>query len=227
LPQPPVAQHWRILIHKAVLADKLTRPTEIHVRLQEAAAEAARRGEDPGRVPSLRSIERIRKEALDAEPAVQARYTAFAWPEALEDGHLPWEASSAVLELLGWLTEQGHARPAIDEGLWYWRATLAAPGTPVELRWGVGRAMATFSRWGVPARYIELYLATRPWQSVQRAIAFEERAWPAQDEVLTSALSQPDDAMVRTLQALAGVNYPEELRQLAKRAAKGGQHGNG
>src|SRR5262245_4722919 len=45
----------------------------------------------------------------------------------MESGALPWEASRAALDLLRRYREIKLPDPLIQECLWYWRVTLAAP----------------------------------------------------------------------------------------------------
>lgn len=59
------------------------------------------------------------------------QYRHFYWPESMERGYLPWEASAAALELLGYsLSLNPRMRPSIRMVKWYWRITTATPGMP-------------------------------------------------------------------------------------------------
>ena len=58
-------------------------------------------------MPAARTISRIRKDEWPlVEEKDRARYRTFYWPESTERGDLPWEASAAALELMGYLRER-------------------------------------------------------------------------------------------------------------------------
>lgn len=80
----------------------------------------------------------------------QGQYQFFRWPESMEMGLLPWEASSAALELMevhrsvdpekrlqeksGRPLESrytGWRRPSVRLARWFWHLTQAAPDLPV------------------------------------------------------------------------------------------------
>ena len=51
-------------------------------------------------LPTERTIARIKKEFLGRKEEERIPYRYFSWPEAMEGGLLPWEASRACLECL-------------------------------------------------------------------------------------------------------------------------------
>jgi hypothetical protein len=107
-----------------------------------------------GKVPSARTVSRIMKEFDPSPEEEKAQYRHFYWPESMERGDLPWEASAAGLEILASL---GHARwasvgrglpesarPSIRLVKWLWRITLVAPGSGFTERY---RCAVLFSDW--------------------------------------------------------------------------------
>ena len=53
-----------------------------------------------GAPPSKASIGRIQHEARGLSKDEQEKYLSFFWPESMENGLLPWEASGPLLHLL-------------------------------------------------------------------------------------------------------------------------------
>lgn len=97
------------------------------------------------------------------------------WPESMECGDLPWEASEVALELLAAL--RGAGRPSIGLAKWFWRVKVAAPGCSFDDRY---RCAAWLSAWerigGRPiegVRGIEWYLAFAPWRSEEGSAEYE------------------------------------------------------
>lgn len=81
--------------------------------------------------PSLRTVGNYRREFLESPDDDRRPYRFLSWPESLERGDLPWEASGAAVELLQlWLQAHGTGRPTIQLALWYWRVRLARPDLP-------------------------------------------------------------------------------------------------
>ena len=83
--------------------------------------------DSPTPVPSDRAIRRIMAEFKAAPEEERLPYQVFAWPQAMESGALPWEASRAVLDLVRFRIEAGYGPPLIGEAQWFWRVTLAIP----------------------------------------------------------------------------------------------------
>jgi|SRR5919106_5946980 hypothetical protein len=75
---------------------------------------------------------------------LRSRYQEFVWPEVMEAGILPWEASRVVLDLLAWAA--GHQLPPLTVGIveWFWRISLALPEAPLHLRLRVALTCATY-----------------------------------------------------------------------------------
>ena len=85
-------------------------------------------------LPTERTIARIKKNFLTMNPEERVQYRYFSWPESMEIGALPWEASRAALELLAHFRKIKWQRPTIQTVRWYWKVTSSAPDLPVEKR---------------------------------------------------------------------------------------------
>lgn len=130
MPQRPIDSFWmdrlRLIVANAP-AERLPRPVEV-------AAQFAAQGAAVGRsdYPSQRTIERKLKLLRDMPRDTLRPYREVRWPEsflAREPG-LPWEASSAVIEL----THQLGRPPHYSLAVWFWRCTLARPSLGLEDR---------------------------------------------------------------------------------------------
>ena len=97
---------------------------------------------EAGAPPVQRTIGRIIKrewEPLSEQEKTLYRY--FSWPESMERGQLPWEASSYALELVShWRYSPA---PTVRMALWYWRVSLAAPDAPAVTRFGIAELLAS------------------------------------------------------------------------------------
>lgn len=80
-------------------------------------------------LPSTSAISRKLAKVDAMSPAEKLRFTEVRWPESFGTNDLPWESAAAVLELARSL---GHP-PMVPLAVWYWRATLALPGTGAEM----------------------------------------------------------------------------------------------
>src|SRR5262249_13129909 len=78
--------------------------------------------------PAPRTVSNRLKEYAALKDDQRLQYLYARWPEVMELGLLPWEASGAILELMAQqhLQPEGF-RPTISEAVWFWRLTLAAP----------------------------------------------------------------------------------------------------
>ena len=81
--------------------------------------------------PAVRTVNKYHKEYNELPDPMKTGYRLFHWPECMESGLIPWEASKSALELLGHLQRQGK-RPLVRVVRWYWRISQAAPSEP----WG-------------------------------------------------------------------------------------------
>jgi hypothetical protein len=130
--------------------------------------------EGKGDIPK-RTVSRLLQDWLELNDEERAKYGFFRWPEAMEQGHLPWEASNAALELLGGWYHGSWGRPSIGLTYWFWRVTQAAPDAPFLVRSMAAKTLewAVVLRVGDPAltgtdnalRAVEWGLTYAPWGS--------------------------------------------------------------
>lgn len=175
MPQRPIPGYWRERIKSEIaqMEQRKTRVSDRAIRLVlERHAEDLRKDPRPERralaesVPSERSIARIRKEEWAQTPeAEQAQYREFYWPESMERGDLPWEASAPALELLQNCSPL--RRPSIRAVRWFWRVYQATPDAPFGLRMeAAAKLMAAEDTGnGDVVRGVEWELAYGPWRS--------------------------------------------------------------
>ena len=92
--------------------------------------------DDLPEAPALRTVQRyVRKLKNPEEQARLADEKLFRFPESMENGWIPWEATRDCLDLLRWCLDNNHGRPIIRLAKWYWRVCLADPiGTIVTKR---------------------------------------------------------------------------------------------
>ena len=127
---------------------------------------------EPRGVASERTVRRWLEEFDKKSPEFRDQYRQFHWPESMEIGLLPWEASRAGLDLLGEYQERGWHRPLIAVVRAYWGLQNALPferddGYDREpVRWEIAHILAAVQL--VPSRRktenlreIEMFLAGR------------------------------------------------------------------
>jgi hypothetical protein len=106
-------------------------------------------------------------------PQDLAEYRDFYWPESMERGDLPWDASAAALELLGFVVdgETPRGRPSARLAKQFWRVTLAAPDATADKRLQIAALLSMWTANGQrhrnEVRGIEWYLAFAPWRSAR------------------------------------------------------------
>jgi hypothetical protein len=147
MPNTRIRDKWEPLV-KQIIADLGPRagPTPILRQLKDRVENLRRGGAQVSTdYPSTRTIQRIKDEFT---PEEQREYERFRWPESIEAGVLPWEASAAALELLGIQMNMNQyaqiarangvqhfappeVRPSMRLVRWYWRVTHIAPDLPV------------------------------------------------------------------------------------------------
>ena len=132
----------------------------IHDHLAGALQEELGHDGLEGRLPSIRTIGRWKRELSSAD---LADYQYVRWPETFEAGLLPWGSSPDVLELRA-MTEQVTVRRA----RWWWRLVQAAPDVPkTDARLMSAYLAVNEAAGGIPdflARAVEWYLALRGWE---------------------------------------------------------------
>ena len=194
MPQPRIPRFWRerIMALLAQTEQSMKRPSDKRV-WSVLVKEAEGLKVDPSpqtrdladRVPSERTISRIRKEEwphLSAEK--RAQYREFQWPESMERGDLPWEAAKAALLLSYTRQARFVGRPTIRQAKWFWRLSLAAPDLVLEEHLRATDLLAVWEaigdRPGDHVRGIEWYLTYAPWRAgtEERAAGYEQvRQW--------------------------------------------------
>ena len=182
MPRPKTDQKWRDAIRVLTANEPALSSMAIKKQLEGMAA---KQGRDDW--PSERTIRRILKDFQGLPQEQRTEYRHLAWPRVAEQGAVPWEASRAVLELLGFCRVQfADYKPTVHLGKWFWRTTLAAPDLDTAERFGIALDLATLDA-GQPADTwtgglvetpserrlrIEEYLAYAPWQSKDSGRAY-------------------------------------------------------
>lgn len=172
MPRPPIARGWREAISSIVanppLNERLTDQAIVR-RLKDVAPRIGRTD-----VPSARSVGRIRKEFLEQPEEVRREYYRFHWPESMEDGSLPWDASAAGLELI---RADENVRPPLRLVKWFWRISTTAPDAPYSYRRGMAGILAAAEIIGALTpdvyRAIESATVYEPWRSGEAAREYE------------------------------------------------------
>jgi len=137
--------------------------------------------------PSERTIQRIKD---DITPEEIVEYRTFYWPESMERGDLPWEASESALELLGFLDQQqsgARLRPPVRFARWFWRVSLAGHGVPIGNRLLQALALTVNEIRGgqdvSSVREVEWELAYRPWLNAAQMKAYRKAARRPHDPI--------------------------------------------
>ena len=131
MPAPAIHEYWRERVKSYLAKDDAARrrpsPTAIHRHLlvEEEGMERLKSAE-VGKPPSPRSIDRIRVGEWESKTLEEKiEYQDLSWPESMERGDLPWEASAAALELLGALAARCDPECARRVRSLQWRITLS------------------------------------------------------------------------------------------------------
>jgi len=176
--RPKTKGHWEELIRVLTENEPRLGPLAIRSRLEQAAkeAEAAKVNKDElGPIPSLRTIGRLQRQFRPLSEEERQPFRLFRWPESMETGALPFEASTAALELLRGYEEAAWGRPLIGVVRWFWRVTAIAPDAPFAEREEAARylnVLDVLPGEDTNARRVEMWLAFRPWQSDAAAEAY-------------------------------------------------------
>ena len=132
MPNIRIPDYWRQQV-KYILAENQRISISDILHLLDAKAELLQKSDEAtertlsNNVPSPRTISRVRDEWRAMEQSERVQYQQFFWPESMQGGALPWEASSAALELLMFLDSNGvRERPPIRLVMWYWRVIQAS-----------------------------------------------------------------------------------------------------
>lgn len=136
---------WVSWLHHVFTNDPELTIVEIAQQAEDLARELGRT-DFPHRSTVHRYLDAFRN--LDED--VKRQYREFRWPDSMEDGDLPWEASTEALALLEWTGEYNLRPPTVNLVVWYWRTTLMLPDTPLDLRLRVAITLATHREIGEP-----------------------------------------------------------------------------
>jgi hypothetical protein len=138
MPRPSIDPFWREQVRSITANNPRLGPGPLLKQLETVGAQVGRRD-----WPSQRTIGRIQAQFRLTPEAVRREYLEFRWPEAMERGDLPWEATLVAIECLRAVREDTHGlgplvkpreRPSISVVRWLWRVTLAVPDQPLRQR---------------------------------------------------------------------------------------------
>ena len=166
-----------------ILSIKGEKPRMGHIRLHAQLEQlflTDKTPEEAGPPPSPSTVLRILRRRWDGiTEEERAMYRRYHWPQSMERGDLPWDASAAALELLGLRHLRKHGRPSIRLVRWYWRVAQAAPDLPASTgtepdmpgRFHIATLLASWeSMKDVPQSHrdsVEMYLSYGWWRSQQ------------------------------------------------------------
>lgn len=167
---------WVETIRMLTEKDRRLGPLGIRSRLKEVVAGVENAG--GVKVPSLRTIGRIQKQYKGLPPAERLKYRLFYWPESMQSGVLPWEASTDALTLLRYYHHDRRVgRPLLVVVKWFWWVSQAVPDSSVEMRESLARQLGASEIAGSlqeVSREVEWFLAYAPWRSDEDARAYED-----------------------------------------------------
>ena len=166
MPNTRIHDQWAQMVKSIVADHEKWGPKRI---LDEVRSRAERFGLTKD-YPSQRTIQRIKD---DITPDERIEYGSLHWPESMDRGDLPWEASASALELLFILHSLKEGRPNIRLAKWFWRVSRAAPDATPEKRLHAARLLSIWEALGQSQREakegIEWFFAYAPWRSIDRA----------------------------------------------------------
>jgi hypothetical protein len=141
-------------------------------RIEEELWKDGSRDDHPHRATIGRELHRFRKLA----ERERAAYGEFHWPQSMEMGLVPWEASRVALDVLRFHHLTSRHPPTVQRVLWHWRLALATPETNIDYRQGLIMA-ATTPEGRVELPNLETELAFQPWLDEAHEYAWN-RAFP-------------------------------------------------
>src|SRR6266487_7027562 len=106
-PEPPKTQRGGRPPTDAYWVERIRILAANNPRISYTAIARELEAEGGSGAPSPRTVERFAKKFRSLPPQQQADYRYFSWPETMEQGLLPWEASRAALELAEHFRDHG------------------------------------------------------------------------------------------------------------------------
>lgn len=181
----------------ATLAEEGCNPAQIFRVIEERAEKAERKD-----WPSERTVRRLYEEHQKLpNERVRREQALFLWPESMEAGLLPWEASSAALDFVRYCAENRLERPTVRHCKWFWYLRLAAPTMPIERAvttscylWAREYLRQTKMNEDVDVPGIMWTLAYQPWRGEQDKSALDAVAEQLRFDPSGLGLSSPDFA---------------------------------
>jgi hypothetical protein len=139
------------------------------------------RGRKQGRndYPARDTVRRICERYRKLPDEVRLEYAPYRWPEAHDQGPLPWDAAPAGLELLRYRLTVGQSWPTIRVVKWFHRLRRALPGESADYLELLASSLATqealfrAGRLPAPPDDRTLFLAMCPWRGPDEDLAFE------------------------------------------------------
>jgi hypothetical protein len=180
--RPGVHPFWREQIYNELAEDPALSGAAIRRKFVRLKGDLIKET-PPTDPPSDRAIRRIKKQFEALAPAERRPYERFSWPESMESGALPWEASRAALDLLRYRYATMPTPPRINEVKRFWQVTQAIPDAPIEMRNNIAgllnfeaglhtRGISDLQSHKQAMRWFQWYMAYEPWRSPE-----DKQAW--------------------------------------------------
>ena len=215
MPRRPIDPFWRERIMAISANEPKLGPGPISRLLRQDAARAHRSD-----APSERTVSRVLKEFRSLRDEDRGAYRYFRWPQSMERGDLPWEASGVGLELLRSLHRVNlrgatgeHGRPLISTVKWLWYVTLARPDADLNMRLLWARDLA-LSATGIADFRAEV----EGWMVTDENSRGREVLGEVVKSPLDSGALVLDERSVESLQGWPVRNVPESAQPKVTRA---------
>lgn len=211
MPNLKVDQHWIERVRSLAANEQRGAKHIRGVLEREALAE----GLPLGDVPSERTIGRELSKFRGLDRTAQNEYLSAHWPESFEQGSLPWEAATPVLDLIRHTIEAVAPRPSIRLARCFWHVSQAAPGECIEKRLALARQLSLWK--ALPhdenIRGAEAYLAYTPWHSAAAAGAYSQAVQAGRIEEFASIMAvNPGDSVEAIEEGLVSLTGRPDLR---------------
>ena len=180
--------------------------------------------------PPWRTVARILARTWQPlEDDEKAEYRLFYWPESMESGDLPWEASGAGLRCLELFELTHDWRPTVRLVRWFWKIVIATPGAPEGVQWMIANRLAVADAWGILAgggyRAMEGYLKSKPWESDDKEAKYRKAVGngeiPGLDSIPAFGNDEGAAAVLKTLEKDTGLQGgPAVIELMSKMKAQ-------